>query len=121
MAKKKEEIVPIEQIIVDADFKDVMEDSYLNYSLEVLLSRAVPDIRDGFKPVQRRIVYDMNELKVYYNSQYKKCGRIVGDTMGKYHPHGDSSIYEALVRIAQSWQLNIPLIDGHGKKTLIKK
>ena len=114
MAKKKEEIVTIKQTIIDADFKDVMEDSYLNYSLEVLLSRAVPDIRDGFKPVQRRIIYDMDELKVYYNSQYKKCGRIVGDTMGKYHPHGDSSIYEALVRIAQSWQLNIPLIDGHG-------
>ena len=112
--KKKEEQKLIKQKIVDVDFKEEMEQSYIDYALEVLSSRAVPDIRDGLKPVQKRIIFDMNDLGIYPNTQYRKCGRIVGDTMGRFHPHGDSSIYEALTRMAQPWQLNIPLIDGHG-------
>ena len=88
MAKKKEEPKVIKQKIIDVDFKEEMEESYKNYALEVLSSRAIPDIRDGLKPVQKRIIYDMNDLGIKYNSQYRKCGRIVGDTMGRLHPHG---------------------------------
>ena len=87
MAKKKEEKVIIQKII-DEDFNDVMKDSYMNYAEEVIKQRALPDIRDGLKPVQRRIIYDMSELNTFYNSPYRKCARIVGDTMGRYHPHG---------------------------------
>lgn len=88
--------------------------SFLNYAMSVIVDRALPDARDGLKPVQRRILYGMDELKVYYNVAHKKSARIVGDTMGKYHPHGDSSIYEALVRMAQDFSYRYPLVDGHG-------
>lgn len=82
--------------------------------MSVIVDRALPDARDGLKPVQRRILYGMDELKVYYNVAHKKSARIVGDVMGKYHPHGDSSIYEALVRMAQDFSYRYPLVDGHG-------
>lgn len=88
--------------------------SFLNYAMSVIVNRALPDARDGLKPVQRRILYGMDELKVYYNVAHKKSARIVGDVMGKYHPHGDSSIYEALVRMAQDFSYRYPLVDGHG-------
>lgn len=88
--------------------------SFLNYAMSVIVDRALPDARDGLKPVQRRILYGMDELKVYYNVTHKKSARIVGDVMGKYHPHGDSSIYEALVRMAQDFSYRYPLVDGHG-------
>lgn len=88
--------------------------SFLNYAMSVIVDRALPDARDGLKPVQRRILYGMDELKVYYNVAHKKSARIVGDVMGKYHPHGDSSIYEALVRMAQEFSYRYPLVDGHG-------
>lgn len=88
--------------------------SFLNYAMSVIVDRALPDARDGLKPVQRRILYGMDELKVYYNVAHKKSARIVGDVMGKYHPHGDSSIYEALVRMAQDFSYRYPLVDGHG-------
>ena len=91
-----------------------MQKSFIDYSMSVILARAVPDVRDGLKPVQRRTLYDMYELKVDYNKPYKKSARIVGDTMGKYHPHGDSSIYEALVVMSQDFKKSLPLVDGHG-------
>ena len=96
------------------DVNTKMKTSFLNYALSVIIARALPDARDGLKPVQRRILYGMNELKVYSNVAHKKSARIVGDVMGKYHPHGDSSIYEALVRMSQSWKMSVPLIDMHG-------
>ncbi|MBR4708376.1 MAG: DNA topoisomerase 4 subunit A, partial [Pseudobutyrivibrio sp.] len=92
----------------------IMQKSFIGYSMSVILARAVPDVRDGLKPVQRRTLYDMYELKVDYNKPYKKSARIVGDTMGKYHPHGDSSIYEALVVMSQDFKKSLPLVDGHG-------
>ncbi len=91
-----------------------LKQSFLNYAMSVIVDRALPDARDGLKPVQRRILYGMDELKVTYNSAHKKSARIVGDVMGKYHPHGDSSIYEALVRMAQDFSYRYPLVDGHG-------
>ena len=91
-----------------------LKSSFLNYAMSVIVDRALPDARDGLKPVQRRILYGMDELHVYANAQHKKCARIVGDVMGKYHPHGDSSIYEALVRMAQDFSYRYTLVDGHG-------
>ncbi len=91
-----------------------LKKSFLNYAMSVIVSRALPDVRDGLKPVQRRILYGMEELRVYSNVPHKKCARIVGDVMGKYHPHGDSSIYDALVRMAQPFSYRYPLVDGHG-------
>ncbi len=96
------------------DVKSKMERSFLNYAMSVIIARALPDARDGLKPVQRRILYGMNELKIFSNVQHKKSARIVGDVMGKYHPHGDSSIYEAMVRMAQDFSYRYPLVDGHG-------
>ena len=86
----------------------------LNYSMSVIVSRALPDVRDGLKPVHRRILYAMNGLKVFHNKPYLKSARIIGDVLGKYHPHGDSAVYEALVRMAQSFSMRYPLIDGQG-------
>ncbi|WP_153368793.1 DNA gyrase subunit A [Candidatus Phytoplasma sacchari] len=100
--------------IKKVDIKNEMEKSFLSYAMSVIVSRALPEIKDGLKPVQRRILYGMKELGVYNNSSYKKAARIVGDVMGKYHPHGDSSIYEAMVRMAQNFNYRYPLIDGHG-------
>src|SRR5919199_1463268 len=104
------EIGTVKQI----DIRDQMQDAYLDYAMSVITSRALPDVRDGLKPVQRRILYAMNEMGLRHNSAYKKCARIVGDTLGRYHPHGDAPVYEALVRMAQDFTMRYPLIDGQG-------
>ena len=100
--------------IHDVDLKKTMEKSYIEYAMSVIADRALPDVRDGLKPVQRRILYSMIELNNGPDKPHRKCARIVGDTMGKYHPHGDSSIYGALVNMAQEWSTRYPLVDGHG-------
>ncbi len=100
--------------ISEVDLKKTMEESYIDYAMSVIASRALPDVRDGLKPVQRRIMYAMIELNNGPDKPHRKCARIVGDTMGKYHPHGDSSIYGALVNLAQEWSTRYPLVDGHG-------
>jgi len=100
--------------IKEVDLKNTMESSYIDYAMSVIAARALPDVRDGLKPVQRRVLYSMNELNNGPDKPHRKSARIVGDTMGKYHPHGDSSIYGALVYMAQDWSLRYPLIDGHG-------
>lgn len=100
--------------IIRTEYSDVMKKSYIDYAMSVIISRALPDVRDGLKPVQRRTLYDMHELGIRYDKPYRKCARIVGDTMGKYHPHGDSSIYDALVVMAQEFKKGIALVDGHG-------
>ena len=100
--------------IEQLDINNKVKSSFLNYAMSVIIARALPDARDGLKPVQRRILHGMNELNIYANSAHKKSARIVGDVMGKYHPHGDSSIYEAMVRMAQDFSYRYPLVDGHG-------
>lgn len=100
--------------IIRTEYSDVMKKSYIDYAMSVIISRALPDVRDGLKPVQRRTLYDMYELGIRYDKPYRKCARIVGDTMGKYHPHGDSSIYDALVVMAQDFKKGMILVDGHG-------
>lgn len=100
--------------IIRTEYSDLMQKSYIDYAMSVIVARALPDVRDGLKPVQRRTLYDMHELGIRYDKPYRKSARIVGDTMGKYHPHGDSSIYEALVVMAQDFKKGLPLIDGHG-------
>ncbi|MDO4334034.1 MAG: DNA gyrase subunit A [Eubacteriales bacterium] len=100
--------------IEEVDLKKKMEDSYIDYAMSVIAARALPDVRDGLKPVQRRVLYSMIELNNGPDKPHRKCARIVGDTMGKYHPHGDSSIYGALVNMAQEWNTRYPLVDGHG-------
>ena len=100
--------------IHEVDLKKTMEESYIDYAMSVIASRALPDVRDGLKPVQRRILYSMIELNNGPDKPHRKCARIVGDTMGKYHPHGDSSIYGALVNMAQEWSTRYMLVDGHG-------
>ena len=100
--------------IIRTEYSDLMKKSYIDYAMSVIISRALPDVRDGLKPVQRRTLYDMYELGIRYDRSYRKCARIVGDTMGKYHPHGDSSIYEALVVMAQDFKKGQILVDGHG-------
>ncbi|MDB5535048.1 MAG: gyrase subunit, partial [Hyphomicrobiales bacterium] len=91
-----------------------MQRSYLDYAMSVIVSRALPDVRDGLKPVHRRILFGMNELGIDWNKKYVKCARVTGDVMGKYHPHGNAAIYDALARMAQHWSLRLPLIDGQG-------
>ena len=100
--------------IIRTDYAEIMQKSYIDYAMSVIISRALPDVRDGLKPVQRRTLYDMYELGIRYDRPYRKCARIVGDTMGKYHPHGDSSIYDALVVMAQEFKKGRTLVDGHG-------
>lgn len=100
--------------IHDVDLKKTMENSYIDYAMSVIAARALPDVRDGLKPVQRRVLFSMIELNNGPDKPHRKCARIVGDTMGKYHPHGDSSIYGALVNMAQEWSTRYPLVDGHG-------
>ena len=100
--------------IHEVDLKKTMEEFYIDYSMSVIVSRALPDVRDGLKPVQRRILYSMAELNNGPDKPHRKSARIVGDTMGKYHPHGDSSIYGSLVNMAQPWSMRYPLVDGHG-------
>ena len=102
------------ETIIQTEYSEVMEKSYIDYAMSVIIARALPDVRDGLKPVQRRVLYDMRELGIKYDAPYRKSARIVGDTMGKYHPHGDSSIYEALVVMAQDFKKGLPLVDGHG-------
>lgn len=118
MEKDKEDFIELEKQEYDRieklDINNKVQTSFLNYAMSVIIARALPDARDGLKPVQRRILYGMNELKIYANSAHKKSARIVGDVMGKYHPHGDSSIYEAMVRMAQPFSFRYPLVDGHG-------
>ncbi len=103
-----------EEMIIKTEYSDVMQKSYIDYAMSVIVARALPDVRDGLKPVQRRTLYDMHELGIRSDRPYRKCARIVGDTMGKYHPHGDSSIYEALVVMSQDFKKGLPLVDGHG-------
>ncbi len=100
--------------IEEVDLKKTMEDCYIDYAMSVIAARALPDVRDGLKPVQRRVLYSMVELNNGPDKPHRKSARIVGDTMGKYHPHGDSSIYGALVNMAQDWSMRAPLVDGHG-------
>ena len=103
-----------EEMIIKTEYSDIMQKSYIDYAMSVIVARALPDVRDGLKPVQSRTLYDMHELGIRSDRPYRKCARIVGDTMGKYHPHGDSSIYEALVVMSQDFKKGLPLIDGHG-------
>ena len=100
--------------IIRTEYSEVMQKSFIDYAMSVIVARALPDVRDGLKPVQRRTLYDMQELGIRYDKPYRKSARIVGDTMGKYHPHGDSSIYEALVVMTQDFKKGLPLVDGHG-------
>ena len=104
----------MEHSIIRTEYSELMQKSYIDYAMSVIIARALPDVRDGLKPVQRRTLYDMYELGIRYDKPYRKSARIVGDTMGKYHPHGDSSIYGALVNMAQDFKKGLPLVDGHG-------
>ncbi len=103
-----------EEDIIKTEYSELMQKSYIDYAMSVIVARALPDVRDGLKPVQRRTLYDMHELGIKYDKPYRKSARIVGDTMGKYHPHGDSSIYESLVVMSQDFKKGLPLVDGHG-------
>jgi len=100
--------------IIPINLEDEMRSAYIDYSMSVIVSRALPDVRDGLKPVHRRVLYGMQDLGVSYNKAYKKSARIVGEVLGKYHPHGDTSVYDAMVRMAQTWSLRYPLVDGQG-------
>ncbi|MCB0850165.1 MAG: DNA gyrase subunit A, partial [Bacteroidetes bacterium] len=100
--------------IVRINIEEEMKTAYIDYSMSVIVSRALPDVRDGFKPVHRRVLYGMLELGVLSNRAYKKSARIVGEVLGKYHPHGDASVYDTMVRMAQEWSLRYPLVDGQG-------
>ncbi len=111
MAKATQQTI---ENIVHTEYSEVMQKSYIDYAMSVIIARALPDVRDGLKPVQRRVLYDMHELGIKPDGAFRKCARIVGDTMGKYHPHGDSSIYEALVVMAQDFKKGCALVDGHG-------
>ncbi|HLT61795.1 MAG TPA: DNA gyrase subunit A, partial [Microlunatus sp.] len=105
--------------IVDIDVSSEMQNSYLEYAYSVIYSRALPDARDGLKPVQRRTLYAMDEMRIRPDRPHVKCARVVGEVMGKYHPHGDTAIYDALVRTAQPWSMRLPLTDGHGNFGLL--
>lgn len=104
----------MEEKVIRSEYSEIMQKSYIDYAMSVIIARALPDIRDGLKPVQRRTLYDMYELGIRYDRPYRKSARIVGDTMGKYHPHGDSSIYDSLVVMTQDFKKAVPLVDGHG-------
>ena len=101
--------------LIPINIVDEMKSSYIDYSMSVIVSRALPDVRDGLKPVHRRVLYGMYDLGVFSNKKHLKSARIVGDVLGKYHPHGDSSVYDAMVRMAQPWSLRYPMVDGQGK------
>jgi topoisomerase-4 subunit A len=103
-----------DQNIVNVDFGNAISERYLSYALSTIMSRSLPDVRDGLKPVHRRLLYAMLKLKLDPSSRYKKCARVVGDVIGKYHPHGDTAVYDTLVRLAQSFSLRYPLVDGQG-------
>ncbi len=106
--------MPLKQRIIPVNIEDQMKSAYIDYSMSVIVSRALPDVRDGLKPVHRRVLFGMAELGLAYNKPHKKSARIVGEVLGKYHPHGDSSVYDTMVRMAQSWSLRYPLVDGQG-------
>lgn len=114
MAEETGGLIPGRQAIIPINIEDEMRGAYIDYSMSVIISRALPDVRDGLKPVHRRVLYGMLELGVNYNKPYKKSARIVGDVMGKYHPHGDASIYDTMVRMAQEWSMRYQLVDGQG-------
>lgn len=100
--------------LIPINIEDEMKSAYIDYSMSVIVSRALPDVRDGLKPVHRRVLFGMYELGVFSNRAYKKSARIVGEVLGKFHPHGDSSVYDAMVRMAQPWSLRYMLVDGQG-------
>jgi DNA gyrase subunit A len=100
--------------ITKVDIEEQMKSAYIDYAMSVIVSRALPDVRDGLKPVHRRVLFGMHDLGTMSNRPYKKSARIVGEVLGKYHPHGDSSVYDAMVRMAQEWSLRYPLVDGQG-------
>lgn len=114
MAEDNNESLPNSETIIPINIEDEMRVAYIDYSMSVIVSRALPDVRDGLKPVHRRVLYGMLELGVTYSKAYKKSARIVGEVLGKYHPHGDSSVYDSMVRMAQDWSLRYPLVDGQG-------
>ena len=103
-----------DQRIVPINLDDEMKTAYIDYSMSVIVSRALPDVRDGMKPVHRRVLFGMDGLSLNFNKAHKKSARIVGEVLGKYHPHGDSSVYMAMVRMAQDWSMRYPLVDGQG-------
>jgi DNA gyrase subunit A len=103
-----------DQRIIPINIEDEMKSSYIDYSMSVIVARALPDVRDGLKPVHRRVLFGMSDLGLAYGRSHKKSARIVGEVLGKYHPHGDSSVYDAMVRMAQDWSLRYPLVDGQG-------
>src|SRR5881392_1030914 len=104
------EIGTVKQVDIDR----TMQGAYLDYAMSVIVARALPDVRDGLKPVQRRVLYAMHDMGLRHSAPYKKSARIVGEVLGKYHPHGDTSVYDAMVRMAQEWSLRYPLVDGQG-------
>lgn len=114
MADDNQEGLPGSETIIPINIEDEMRIAYIDYSMSVIVSRALPDVRDGLKPVHRRVLFGMLELGVSYNKAHKKSARIVGEVLGKYHPHGDSSVYDSMVRMAQPWSLRYPLVDGQG-------
>ena len=100
--------------LVPVDIEDEIKGSYIDYAMSVIVARALPDVRDGLKPAHRRVLFGMSELGLDYNKPYKKCARIVGEVLGKYHPHGDIAVYDTLVRMAQDFSMRYPLVDGQG-------
>ena len=104
--------IPLEDRIISINIDEEMRSAYIDYSMSVIVSRALPDVRDGLKPVHRRVLYGMLDLGLANNKPYKKSARIVGEVLGKYHPHGDSSVYDAMVRMAQDWSMRYTLVDG---------
>ena len=106
--------MPIDERLIQINIEDEMKSSYLDYAMSVIVGRALPDVRDGFKPVHRRILHGMNEMGLAHNRAYRKSAKIVGEIMGNYHPHGDSAIYDTLVRMAQDFNMRYPLVDGQG-------
>jgi DNA gyrase subunit A len=114
MAEDTGGLNPGRQSIIPINIEDEMRGAYIDYSMSVIISRALPDVRDGLKPVHRRVLYGMLDLGVNYNKPYKKSARIVGEVLGKYHPHGDASVYDTMVRMAQNWSMRYALVDGQG-------
>src|SRR5262245_55270293 len=114
MAKKDEPVAEKPQNILGVNIEEEMKASYIDYAMSVIVGRALPDARDGFKPVHRRVLYAMWEMGLDHNKAYRKSAKIVGEVMGNYHPHGDSAIYDTMVRMAQDWNLRYPLVDGQG-------
>lgn len=104
-----------EEMIFPVNINEEVKQSFLDYAVSVITDRALPDVRDGLKPVHRRILFAMHDLKLYNNKPHTKSAKVIGEVLGSYHPHGDTSVYDAMVRLAQPFSLNYPLVDGHGK------